>query len=72
MPKESEDEEEEEEEEERDFKVPLDEDEMCIYRYLKEDSPMPEEQVIALVEKFWREEPYKYAVAPHHKYTYSN
>ena len=62
MPKESEDEEEEEEEEEEesDFKVALDEDEMCIYHYLKEDSPLPEEQVITLVEKFWREEPYKY------------
>ena len=72
LPKESEDEEEGEEEEGSDFKVLLDEDEMCIYRYLKEDSPLPEEQVIALVEKFWREEPYKYAVDPHHKYMYSH
>lgn len=61
LPKEDDDEEEETEEEGDEFKVPLNEDEMFIYRYLKEDSPLPEEQVITIMEKFWKEEPYKYA-----------
>ena len=66
LPKEDEDEE-EEEEEENEFKVTLEEDEMSIYRYLKEDSPLSEEQVVALVEKFWKEEPYKYANNHHER-----
>lgn len=70
LPQEDEDEE-EEEEEDNDFKVALDEDEMSIYRYLKDDALLPEEQVVALVEKFWKEEPYKYTVTPH-KYTHTH
>ena len=59
LEKEENEEEEEEEEEESEFKEHLSDEEMAMYQYLKEDTPLPDEQLLPLLERFWKEEPYR-------------